>query len=534
MKKHHPSNLFTAFVLLSSIFLFSGCHLPLRAQFATEITSHQDGQSVILNEETRIVSFNSASVGVAFVNLYINGELVHTEYPPMGYPVEFTANQPWYPAEEGNALISVIVIDAKGNISEPINLTLQVVPAISEGGATSTPTPTSTPEGLPLTQTAQVGCSNNLMLISDITFPPNTYVSAGANFTKVWKVNNNGTCDWIGYELVHISGEILNANSPQALPVVASGNDANISVEMVAPTSPGTYTSNWRIRSEDGELFGPELQLSIIIPQPPTGTPTATWTVTPTMTPTSTSTPTPTQTPLSISVEQIEEIISIDPGEVGSTTVTCPSGSVVVSGGYAGSTGLRIYHSTMNGNGWRVYGKNTSTNSKNMAVYATCLYQSGGITSQEMTQLHIEENDVTQLVASCPAGSLVTGGGFVIGADNPVEIYHATKSDNGWQIYVNNTGSETPLVNVYAVCLSGVSGSTAQVSQTNIAVPANDAAEGSKTCPAGTYITGGGFATNLGVIIHRTSLLDNSWFNIALNTTTTEKTLNTYAICYSP
>jgi hypothetical protein len=454
----------------------------------------------------------------------------------MGYPVEFTANQPWYPSDEGNALISVIVIDAKGNISEPVNLTLQVVPAISEGEATSTPAPTSTPEGLPLTQTAQVGCSNGASFISDITFPPNTYVSAGSNFTKVWKVNNNGTCDWIGYELIHTSGEILNADSPQALPVVASGSDANISIEMVAPASPGTYTSTWRIRSEDGELFGPELQLSIIIPQPPTGTPTptATFTATPTITPTLTSTPTPTQTPLPISVEQVEEIIVIDPGEVGSTTVTCPAGSVVVSGGYAGSNGLRIYHSAMNGNGWRVYGKNNSTNSKNMAVYATCLYQSGGSTSLEMSQSEIEASDVTQLVAGCPAGSVVTGGGFVIGANHPVEIYHGSKSDNGWQIYVNNTGTETPLVNVYAVCLSGVSGSTTQVSQTNIVVPANDMAEGSKNCPAGSYITGGGFATNLGVIIHRTSLLDNGWFNIALNMTATQKTLNTYAICYSP
>jgi hypothetical protein len=517
-------------MILSIILIISltSCNLPWRAKFEITITSIEDGQSVVLGQETRVVSFIQSSVGVEFVQLFVNGELSHTEYPPVGFPTEFTADQPWVPAVEGNTIISVIVTDAKGNISDPVNIAVQVVPSVSQVEATPTPTPTNTPEGLPLTQTAQAGCTNAASFVNHVTFPPNTNVSGGSNFTKVWQVNNNGTCDWIGYQIIHTSGDLLGANSPQALPVVSAGSNANISVDMVAPTTPGTYSGVWRIRTESGEIFGPELTITIVIPQPPTDTPVPT--------PTSTLTPTPTFTATTpaISVDQLFEVISISAGSTGNTTVNCPSGSVVVSGGFAGSSGVRIYHSMMDGNGWRVYGYNTSGSSKNMTVYATCLFNSGGTSSQVLEQENINANDITNIDVACPGGSVVTGGGWVIGSTTPVEIYNSTRSDNGWQIYVNNTGGDTPLVNAYAVCLSGVSGSTSQVFQSGVDVLAGSTAHGEKACPSGTYVTGGGFATDLGVIIYNTSLSDNGWQNYARNTTGSDKLMNTYTICYSP
>lgn len=506
----------------------SSCNLPLRASNDIIITSPEQGQSVVLNQEARVVSFSKSSVGIENVQLFINGDLVHTAYPPVGTPPEFTADQPWVPTVEGNNVISVVMTDAKGNISEPVNILVQVVPAVSQVEVTLTPTPTNTPEGLPLTQTAQSGCTNNASFINHVTFPPSTNVSSGSNFTKVWQVNNNGTCDWIGYELVLTSGDLLGAGSPQALPVVGMGNNANISVDMSAPVSPGTYNAVWRIRSDEGEFFGPELMVSITVPQLPTETPSPT--------PTSTLTPTPTftQTMPAVSVEMYYDFASIPAGAVGSTTVTCPAGSVVTSGGFAGSTGVRIYNSAMNGNGWRVYGYNTSGSSKNITVYATCLFNTGGTTDFILEQEHINANDITHLEVNCPGSSVVTGGGWVINSTEPVEIYNSTRSGNGWEIYVDNTGGNTPLVNAYAICLSGASGSTAQVFQSGLEVPAGGTAHGEKACPGGSFATGGGFAVNLGVIIYNTSFSDNGWQNYGRNTTGSDQVMNTYTICYSP
>lgn len=518
---------FTIFLLL-----LSACNFPGRSQLAVAITSHQEGETVVLNQETRINSLAISSRGIDSVELYINGEFSHTDTPPEGNPEEFSADQPWTPMQEGNVVVSVIAIDTRGNTSEPHSITLQVVPPISEVRSTATPAMTQTPEGLSQTQTAQAGCINEADFVENVTIPPNALLTEGSNFTKIWRVNNSGGCDWIGYELIHASGELFGASSPQALPLVNSGNNADISINMTAPASPGTYSSSWRIRADDGTIFGPELSITLIIPEAPTDTPP-----TATLTPSATSTPTPTPTSLIIvpliSVQQVMEQINIPANSTGNTTVACPAGSIVVSGGFAGSNGLRIYHSMKDENGWRVYGRNTTASSKSMNTYAICMNISGGSVSQELVQTNANANGITHLEVTCPTGAVITGGGWVIGATNPIEVYNSSRSGNGWQIYVNNTSGENPLINAYAICLSGTSGTTSSVGN-NGPVTADGTGHVVQSCPSGSYVTGGGFATNIGAVIYNTSKIDNGWQNYARNNTGTQKGLNTYAICYTP
>lgn len=340
----------------------------------------------------------------------------------------------------------------------------------------------------------------------------------------------------------------MGANAPKALPVVNAGANADIVVDMIAPTESGTYTAVWRIQDGDGIIFGPELMITINVPQRPTDTPvpTATFTSTPTFTrtpsptntPTRTRTATPTQTSsptaLPISVQQVSQQISISPNATGNTTVTCPTGSVLVSGGFAHPFGLRIWHSMQDGNGWRIYANNGPGESRTLTVYAVCLFNSGGTSDSVYTQENIDANDTTQLIAACPAGSVVTGGGWVIGSNEAVNVHNSSKSDNGWQIFVTNTSSETPLVNVYAVCLSGVSGSTSQVSNTDDVVAPTGTTNVQKLCPTNSFVTGGGFALNSGLTLYNTSKYQNGWINYVSNTTGVEKLLYTYAICYAP
>ena len=170
---------------------------------------------------------------------------------------------------------------------------------------------------------------------------------------------------------------------------------------MTAPASPGTYTSAWRIRATDGTIFGPTLTVVIVVPENATTTPN----------PTATSTVTPTATTGPVSVSQYHESLSISAGNTVHTTVACPAGSVVVSGGYAANDGVRVWHSTKDGNGWRVYATNTTGVSKAVNIYAVCLANSGGTTDVEYTQKYINASTFTQIIANCPGGSVVTGGG---------------------------------------------------------------------------------------------------------------------------
>jgi hypothetical protein len=130
----------------------------------------------------------------------------------------------------------------------------------------------------------------------DVTVPDGTEMQPGQQFTKTWRLQNVGTCTWSDqYDLVYFSGEQLEA--PSSVPLsedVPPGKSVDLSVDMTAPEKPGTYRGNWKLRDEDGTLFGigpsggSAFWVEIKVVNPPAGTSTATLaiTLTPTTTPT--------------------------------------------------------------------------------------------------------------------------------------------------------------------------------------------------------------------------------------------------------
>jgi hypothetical protein len=169
-----------------------------------------------------------------------------------------------------------------------------------------------------------VGC-NNLAFIRDVSIPAGTVIGKGQEFTKTWKVQNTGTCDWMyQYTLVLVGGDAYGGASTKIQKRVPVWSWSEITIELQAPKKPGTYTSYWRL-SNGQSLFGATLTVSFVVrdatptavpptatlspttgptatptPSPTTGpaaTPTFTYTPTSTQAPTETPTPTPTSTP---------------------------------------------------------------------------------------------------------------------------------------------------------------------------------------------------------------------------------------------
>jgi hypothetical protein len=122
--------------------------------------------------------------------------------------------------------------------------------------ATATPTQTQTPTAT--ASPTQGDCTNQIDFIDDLSVPDDTAFLPGQTFTKTWRLRNVGTCTWTSsYALVFVDGEALNATSPVALPAsVPPQSDVDLSVTMTAPGVPGTYTSNWMLRSPGGVNFG--------------------------------------------------------------------------------------------------------------------------------------------------------------------------------------------------------------------------------------------------------------------------------------
>ena len=131
------------------------------------------------------------------------------------------------------------------------------------------PTPTTT------TTTASTTGANG-RFIRDITVPDDMRIQSGSNFTKTWRVENNGRAPWgAGYKLVHVGGTKMHTVTSIPLPATPAGQQTSISVNMTAPTIPGSYFSDWRFQDNNGQSFGDIMYVRILseaAPAPRTGT----------------------------------------------------------------------------------------------------------------------------------------------------------------------------------------------------------------------------------------------------------------------
>lgn len=110
-------------------------------------------------------------------------------------------------------------------------------------------------------------CLDNSAFIADITYPDGSVVASGASLEKIWRIGNTGDTAWGGgYQLVFLSGNQLGGPNAVNVPATAPGNTVDISVNMVAPNTPGTYTGNWRLRNAQGTYFGPNIPVRITVP----------------------------------------------------------------------------------------------------------------------------------------------------------------------------------------------------------------------------------------------------------------------------
>jgi next-to-BRCA1 protein 1 len=141
------------------------------------------------------------------------------------------------------------------------------------------PTPTTTPIGVE-SNNVQLNCINDAKFLEDLTIPDQTIVEASQTLDKRWSVQNSGSCDWgPGYRLVHVSRDDFQADESIALYPARAGAVAVWQVAMSAPFEPGEHIGFWQASSPEGELFGEQVYLWVIVSTPtpvPTsrGTPT--------------------------------------------------------------------------------------------------------------------------------------------------------------------------------------------------------------------------------------------------------------------
>ena len=95
-------------------------------------------------------------------------------------------------------------------------------------------------------------------LISDGDIPDGTEMSPNEAFTKTWTFKNTGTCTWTTeFDIFFVSGDQMSAPSVLNFPqTVQPGQSVTISIPMVAPPEPGTYTGYWIFADQGARRFG--------------------------------------------------------------------------------------------------------------------------------------------------------------------------------------------------------------------------------------------------------------------------------------
>ncbi|XP_042692517.1 next to BRCA1 gene 1 protein isoform X2 [Centrocercus urophasianus] len=149
------------------------------------------------------------------------------------------------------------------------------VPVLETSGS-----PTLKPENLQhstvpsLSQHFQAVVPTLSAVFVDENLPDGTRLQPGTKFIKHWRMKNTGNVEWSSdTKLKLMWGNLTLASSEKKdvlVPSISTGQVGTVSVEFVAPTIEGTYTSHWRL-SHRGEQFGPRIWCSIVVdPSPAT------------------------------------------------------------------------------------------------------------------------------------------------------------------------------------------------------------------------------------------------------------------------
>ncbi len=132
----------------------------------------------------------------------------------------------------------------------------------SRSSSVTTPTPITPVYVIP-TQPA-ANCKNGMTFVSDVTITDGHQVSRGERFTKVWRVRNTGTCTWTpNYTFVFVSGDQMSGRNISIPATVQPNQMIDLSVNLIAPNSDGTYRGYWQMRSPQGQNFGESIWVKI-------------------------------------------------------------------------------------------------------------------------------------------------------------------------------------------------------------------------------------------------------------------------------
>lgn len=160
------------------------------------------------------------------------------------------------PQLDESAMSTAVALTVEAQLfpeGEPVSPT----PAPTNSPAPLASLPPATATGTSVPQVAAGNCTASASLVGE-TYPDGTIVQPGETFTKVWQIQNSGTCIWdSSWQLIYHSGDLMDGLTVYNFPQPAQpGQTVDVPVILKAPAENGTYTGEWMLKSPWGQSFG--------------------------------------------------------------------------------------------------------------------------------------------------------------------------------------------------------------------------------------------------------------------------------------
>jgi len=219
----------------------------------------------------------TSAAATAFVQLTQIAGLASSTLPPTSTAAAAstqaaTAAGPTATVGAGGLQLLTPTEGAGGLPSAPTNVAVgtSVIPSLATlppGGA-AIPSLTPFAPTLPASGANVVTCLNSKFM-GDLSIPDGTVMAPYEKFTKVWAVENTGTCAWdqgFGYNIW--AGDKIGGLGGQFSghdQRVEPGGTFDVVVEMRAPPQKGKYVGHWKMFDDQGHPFGADFTVYIIV-----------------------------------------------------------------------------------------------------------------------------------------------------------------------------------------------------------------------------------------------------------------------------
>jgi len=109
------------------------------------------------------------------------------------------------------------------------------------------------------------GCDVGVEIVDEAAVPGGAVVGPRQQVTALWRVRNAGSCPWTpGDSWVFSGGDPLTLVEIPSVGGVEPGDEMDVSVTLLSPAEPGTYSAEWRfLPAGSRDAVGPTVEVEL-------------------------------------------------------------------------------------------------------------------------------------------------------------------------------------------------------------------------------------------------------------------------------